>query len=163
MEDSLRASIASALGRVASGLFVVSARAVHDDVETAFLGSWIMQAGFDPPALTVAVGKQRAALALVRAPGSRFAVSVVAEEEKGQIGPFARGVEPAPSALASFDVERTASGLAVVRGCLAWLECVTRGSVESGDHVIVLGDVVDARGGRNDRPAVHVRVNGLGY
>lgn len=158
-----REAIAGALGRVASGLFVVSAREGGGAVEAAFLGSWIMQAGFDPPALTVAVGKQRAARAMVERPGARFAVSVIADTEKAQVGPFARGIEPGPGALDGLEIERTASGLAVVRGCLAWIECVTRGHVESGDHSIVLGEVVDARGGRTDRPAVHVRVNGLGY
>ena len=161
--EALREAVATALGRVASGLFVVSAREAAGEVETAFLGSWIMQAGFDPPALTVAVGKQRAALAMLREPGSRFAVSIIAETEKAQVGPFARGIEPAPRALEPFEVERTTAGLAVVRGCLAWVACVTRGHVESGDHAIVLGEVVDARGGRTDRPAVHVRANGLGY
>ena len=163
MDDALRDAFAGALGRVPSGLFVVTARDPESRTETAFLGSWIMQAGFDPPALTVAVGRDRAALPLLEGVGSAFAVSVVADAEKGQIGPFARGIEPAVDALAELDVERTASGLAVVSGCLAWMECRTRGSVASEDHVVILGEVVRARAGRADAPAVHVRANGLSY
>lgn len=162
MNDTPLSDVAVALGRVPSGLFVVTAR--HDDgVETAFLASWVQQAGFDPPALSVAVGHDRAALDFVRAPGSAFTVSVIADGEKAQVGPFARGVAPAPGALDDAAVERTASGQAVVEGCLAWLECRTLDHASSGDHVVVLAEVVDARGGREDLPAIHVRRNGMSY
>jgi flavin reductase (DIM6/NTAB) family NADH-FMN oxidoreductase RutF len=162
MNDTPLSDIAVALGRVPSGLFVVTARNAAGE-ETAFLASWVMQAGFEPPALSVAVGKDRAALEFVREPGSRFAVSVIADSEKGQVGPFARGVAPAQDALAELPVERTASGQAVVEGCLGWMECRTLGLAPSGDHEIVVGEVVAARGDREDAPAVHIRKNGLGY
>ncbi|RKZ08878.1 hypothetical protein DRQ53_06370 [bacterium] len=162
MSEAELSDVAVALGRVPSGLFVVMARndAGH---ETAFLASWVMQAGFDVPALSVAVGKDRAALDFVREPGSSFTVSVIADSEKGQVGPFARGIAPAADALAELPVERTGSGQAVIAGCLAWMECRTLDSALSGDHAIVVGEVVDARGGRDDAPAVHLRKNGLGY
>ena len=44
--------IASVLGRLPSGLFILTARRGAD--ETGMLASWIMQAGFDPPMITVA-------------------------------------------------------------------------------------------------------------
>ena len=162
MNDTPLTDVAVALGRVPSGLFVVAARN-RDGVETAFLASWVQQAGFDPPALSVAVGDDRAALDFLRAPGSAFTVSVIADSEKAQVGPFARGVAPAAGALDDAPVERTPSGQAVVAGCLAWLECHTLDHARSGDHVVVLAEVVEARGGRDDLPAIHVRRNGLSY
>ena len=59
MNDTPLSDVAVALGRVPSGLFVVTARNSAGE-ETAFLASWVMQAGFDPPALSVAVGEDRA-------------------------------------------------------------------------------------------------------
>lgn len=162
MTDSALTDIAVALGRVPSGLFVVTARNAAG-VETAFLASWVMQAGFDPPAVSIAVGKERAAREFLAPAGARFCVSVIAETEKGQVGPFARGVAPGSEALARLPVERTPSGQAVVSGCLAWMECRTADSASSGDHQIVVAEIVDARGGRQESPAVHVRRNGLGY
>ena len=162
MNDTPLSDVAVALGRVPSGLFVVTARNAEGE-ETAFLASWVMQAGFEPAALSVAVGQDRAALDFVRQPGSVFTVSVIADSEKGQVGPFARGVAPAVDALAELPVERTGSGQAVVEGCLAWMECRTLSHAPSGDHAIVVGEVVEARGGRDDAPAIHVRKNGLGY
>jgi flavin reductase (DIM6/NTAB) family NADH-FMN oxidoreductase RutF len=162
MNDTPLPDVAVALGRVPSGLFVVTARNANGE-ETAFLASWVMQAGFDPPALSVAVGKDRAALDFVREGGSSFAVSVIADAEKGQVGPFARGVAPGKDALADLPVERTANGQAAVQGCLAWMECRTLSAAASGDHFVVVGEIVAARGGREDAPAVHLRKNGLGY
>jgi flavin reductase (DIM6/NTAB) family NADH-FMN oxidoreductase RutF len=43
------------------------------------------------------------------------------------------------------------------------MECRTLGQVSSGDHAIVVGEIVAARGGREDAPAVRLRKNGLGY
>lgn len=162
MNDPKLSAVAVAMGRVPSGLFVVTARNAEGQ-ETAFLASWVMQAGFDPPALSVGVGTDRAALAFMLEPGSRFAVSVIAEAEKVQVGPFARGIAPGVDALAGAPVLRTASGQAVVEGCLAWMECRTRSAAESADHHIIVGEVVDAWGDREEAPAVHVRKNGLGY
>jgi flavin reductase (DIM6/NTAB) family NADH-FMN oxidoreductase RutF len=162
-DASERTALSEALGRIPSGLFVVTVREPDGDRETAFLASWVMQAGFDPPSITVGVGSDRAARPWMDAPGGRFAVSVIADAEKGQVGPFARGVEPGANALDACGIERTPSGLGVVPGCLAWVECGVRGSVASGDHVVVLGEITAARGGRTDAPAVHVRADGLRY
>ena len=162
MNDTPLSDVAVALGRVPSGLFVVTARNAEGE-ETAFLASWVIQAGFEPPSVSVAVGKGRAALDFMGAAGSPFAVSVIADSEKGQVGPFARGIAPAVDALADAPVERTASGLGTVEGCLAWMECRTLSTAESGDHVVVVAEVVEARGGRDDAPAIHLRKNGLGY
>ena len=162
MNDSPLSDVAVALGRVPSGLFVVTARNSSGE-ETAFLASWVMQAGFDPPALSVAVGQDRAAADFVLEPGSSFVVSVIAEEEKGQVGPFSRGVAPAVDALAALPVARTPSGQAAVDGCLAWMECRTLDRGRSGDHFLVIGEIVDAQAGRDDTPAIHLRKNGLGY
>ncbi len=164
-----RADLARALGRIPSGLFVVtvlepaSRLEERAPAETAFLASWVMQAGFEPPMLSVAVGEDRPARPWMESPGTVFGVSILGEDEKGRLGPFARGVEPAVGALDGFEIERTASGLAVVRACLAWLECRCRAHLSSGDHRIVLGEIVGGRAHRDAAPAVHVRTDGLRY
>jgi flavin reductase (DIM6/NTAB) family NADH-FMN oxidoreductase RutF len=162
MIDTPLGDVAVALGRIPSGLFVVAATN-PDGNETAFLASWVQQAGFEPPAVSVAVGKDRPAVALMEAPGSMFTVSVIADDEKSQVGPFARGIEPGVRVLDRLPIERTNSGQAAVAGCLAWLECRTLEAGNSGDHRIVIAEVVEALGQREDAPAVHVRRNGLGY
>src|SRR5687768_13076480 len=49
--------LGQALGRVPSGLYILTAR--HDGKATGMLASWVQQAGFDPPMVTVAVNRDR--------------------------------------------------------------------------------------------------------
>ncbi|MEZ4575617.1 MAG: hypothetical protein R2857_11990 [Vampirovibrionales bacterium] len=46
-------TFAKALGRVASGIYIISTGRVPD--AQGMLTSWVMQAGFEPPQLTIAV------------------------------------------------------------------------------------------------------------
>ena len=55
--------VGKALGRVVSGLYVVTAKC--EDKEDAVLASWVNQCSFDPPAVTIALGTLRQARLLV--------------------------------------------------------------------------------------------------
>ena len=49
--------IGSILGRIPSGLFVITWQ--EQAVDKIMLTSWLMQAGFKPPAISIAVGDGR--------------------------------------------------------------------------------------------------------
>lgn len=51
------------MGRVVGSLSIVTAK--DGDAESAMLASWLSQASFDPPGLTVAVKKDRAVESLL--------------------------------------------------------------------------------------------------
>ena len=72
------APLYSILGKVASGIYILTAR--HGDEETGMLASWVMQADFNPPVLTVAVQRKRY-LADWLSEGTVFALNVVDEHE----------------------------------------------------------------------------------
>lgn len=150
------AEIAVALGRVPSGLFVVSWR--EGEADRGMLASWVMQAGFAPPLLSVAIAESRDLLAAIDR-GQPFAVSVLAESQRGLLARFGK---PGPDAFAGLDVQRTASGLAALPDAAAWMECRTATRAAHGDHVVVIAEVV-AAGGAGGEPAVHVRRHGLRY
>ena len=52
-----QSNLAAVLGRIPSGIFIVTLR--HNGQETGMLSSWVMQAGFEPPMVTVAVNRSR--------------------------------------------------------------------------------------------------------
>ena len=58
-------SVAKALGKLSSGLYVVTA--AHSDVRSAMVASWVAQASFEPLGLTIAVAKDRAIESLMQA------------------------------------------------------------------------------------------------
>ena len=55
--DHLKQTVGKALGRIPSGVFVLTA--VHENRRDAMLASWVQQVGFDPPAVSIAVAKGR--------------------------------------------------------------------------------------------------------
>jgi flavin reductase (DIM6/NTAB) family NADH-FMN oxidoreductase RutF len=97
------------MGRVVGSLVVVAAR--DEDASSAMLASWVSQASFDPPAITIAVKKDRAMGGLLK-PGARFVVSIV-PEAKARASATARGAQkpsrPAAAARARLPAQQAVS------------------------------------------------------
>lgn len=163
MSDSL-SDAAAVLGRIPSGLFILSARNTAGD-ETGLLASWVQQAGFDPPAFTVAVNKKRY-LNEWLASSSRLAVSAVGETQKDLLGHFGRGFEPGVPAFEGLAIARTRDGLPVLTDCLGWMAGEVTGSLDTGDHMIYAVQITETSSGTrldSEKPWVHLRKNGLNY
>jgi flavin reductase (DIM6/NTAB) family NADH-FMN oxidoreductase RutF len=155
-----RKSLAAALGRVASGLFVVTVR--HGDAETGLLASWVQQCSFEPPQVTVCVRRGRALSAWL-GEGAAFTVNVLGEGQTALVRHFARGFEPGEPAFAGLLVERPDGAAPVLAEALAYLDCRVAGRWAAGDHDLLLGTVLSGRLLRDGAPYVHVRKNGLSY
>jgi flavin reductase (DIM6/NTAB) family NADH-FMN oxidoreductase RutF len=155
------ASIAAALGRVASGVFILTARRGGD--ETGMLSSWVMQAGFDPPMVTVAI-KQGRYIGDWLTAGESFALNLVPGEAKNLLKHFAHGFEPGQNAFDGLGLRHSAHGLPVLADAMGHLECTPQSHIDSGDHRIFLaridsGELVHP----DERPMVHVRKSGMHY
>ncbi|MCA9074091.1 MAG: flavin reductase family protein [Planctomycetaceae bacterium] len=162
--SELLTDVASVLGRIPSGLFILTAKNADGD-ETGLLASWVQQAGFDPPMVTVAVNQSRY-LNDWLAESPRVAISVVGESQKQYLGHFGRGFEPGESAFEGLDIARTSYGLSVLADCLGWLAGDVTGSLDAGDHRVYAVRVTESSGGprlADEKPWVHLRKNGLGY
>src|SRR5262245_56498725 len=90
--------LARAIGRIPTGLYIVTTLA--DGGPVGFVGSFLMQVGFAPPTLCVAVGKERGPLAAMRATG-RFAVSVLDGGSAALMGAF---LKKPPAGTSPFDL-----------------------------------------------------------
>lgn len=151
---------AAALGRVPSGLFIVTI--VAKQRATGMLVSWVQQCSFDPPQLTLAVRKGRHVLDWL-ANGAAFVVNVIPEGEKKLVAHFGKGFEPGDDAFEGLAVEHLSGSALVLSGAHAYIDCRVAGRCETGDHVLVIGEVVGGRVLSQARPATHVRRNGLNY
>lgn len=152
--------LAAALGRIPTGLYLVTT--ATDDGPVGFVGSFVMQLGFEPPTVGVAVGRGRGPLEAIRATG-RFALSVLDGPSSGLMGPFFKKYEGGESPFDGLNVEAAPGGSPIFPEALAWLECTVSGEHELGDHVVVFGEVQDGAQARAGDPSVHLRKNGLGY
>lgn len=157
MPDS---NLSQALAAIPSGLYVLTAR--HGDEETGMLASWVMQAGFEPPAVTLAVRRDRY-LADWLAGGCPLVLNILADENKPLVKHFARGFEPGTAAFAGLEIARCPRGVPVLPGTVGHLECTVIGSVDSGDHRVFLAEVVGGDKGPAAAPTVHLRKNGFSY
>src|SRR6266446_4493075 len=94
MADHARPTISGlgqALGRIPSGLYILTV--THEGRSTGMLASWVQQAGFDPPMVTVAIAGQRYVGDWVAASG-RFTLNQLPAGSKALIRHFGRGFAP---------------------------------------------------------------------
>ena len=152
--------VATALGRIPSGLFVISWRDVGAD--RTMLASWVMQAGFAPPSVSVAVAPTRDLLAAIDR-GLPFVVNVLGESQRGLLSRFGKPSNPGEDPFTGLDTLRTPGGIAALAAASGWIECRATTRAAAGDHVVVVAEVVGGDSGSAGAPLVHVRKNGLRY
>lgn len=150
----------AALGRIPSGLFVLTASA--GGRETGMLASWVQQCSFTPPRVSVAVAKERWVLGALTA-GAAFTVNVLPEGEKKLVAHFGKGFAPDEPAFTNLDVTRPADGAPVLTAAHSHVACRVAAHFDAGDHVLVVGDVVGGAVHHDARPATHVRKSGAHY
>jgi flavin reductase (DIM6/NTAB) family NADH-FMN oxidoreductase RutF len=159
-ESDLHKTLAGALGRVPSGLFVLTAR--HGQDETGMLASWVQQCSFEPPAITAAIRKDRDILSWLTE-GAAFTVNILEEDQTDFLVHFGKGFALGEPAFTGLAVERPAGAAPVLCDALAYLACRVQERLSAGDHELVIGTVVGGRVLEEGKPMVHVRKNGLRY
>ena len=150
----------AALGRVPSGLFILTAR--NGAEETGMLASWVQQCSFDPPRIVAAFSKDRWVLPWL-VPGAALAVNVLAEGQKNLMGHFGKGFGPGEPAFNGLDVIRQDDAAPVLAEAHAWLDCRVAATFDAGDHLLVTATVVNGAVRSDARPATHVRKSGKHY
>jgi flavorubredoxin/flavin reductase (DIM6/NTAB) family NADH-FMN oxidoreductase RutF len=160
---SLDGDLDKALGRLSGGLYVVTAR--QEERASAMVASWVSQASFEPPGLTVAVAKDRAIEALMQV-GDCFVLNILREDNhQGLLRHFLKRFPPGADRFAGVNtLEGVAAGGPVLGDALAYLGCRVLQRMEGPDHWIIYaeveqGNVADTQAGT----AVHHRKVGNHY
>jgi flavorubredoxin/flavin reductase (DIM6/NTAB) family NADH-FMN oxidoreductase RutF len=164
---SLDGDLDRALGRLSGGLYVVTARQQDGDTSRsgAMVASWVSQASFNPPGISVAVAKDRAIEALMQV-DDRFVLNILREDNHQQLlRHFLRRFPPGADRFAGVNVlPEMAAGGPVLADALAYLGCRVAQRLEGPDHWIIYavveeGNVADT----NASTAVHHRKVGNHY
>ena len=150
-----RDPIADALEMMVYGLYIVGSR--KGDEVNGMMADWVMQVSFRPRLVLVALERDARTLENVRASGA-FTVNMLGTDDadvelarKFAQPYYAAKVEGRPEEEAA-KVYRKLEGIPYSRGrsgcpsleqAVAWLECQVEQEVEVGDHVLVIGRVVD--------------------
>jgi flavin reductase (DIM6/NTAB) family NADH-FMN oxidoreductase RutF len=151
---------AAALGRIPSGLFVLTA--CRQQQEAAVLISWVQQCSFVPPRLSLALRQGRPILEWLPT-GAAFVLNILGEGNRELVSHFGKGWEPGPAAFVGVNVQRDHLPAPVLCDAHAYLLCQVVGQCPAGDHVLILADITGGAILHAGRPTVHIRKNGLHY
>ena len=164
---SLDGDLDKAMGRLSGGLYVVTARQGEGEqrLSGAMVASWVSQASFEPPGLTVAVAKDRAIEALLQV-GDRFVLNVLRDDNhQDLLRHFLKRFPPGADRLAGVNVlDGAAAGGPVLADALAFLGCRVLQRLEGPDHWIIYAEVEEGNVSDTDAAtAVHHRKVGNHY
>ncbi|MGH6846317.1 MAG: flavin reductase family protein [Methylocella sp.] len=133
-------SIATLFKSLTTGVYVIGV--AHGEVRNAFTAAWVMQVSYDPLLLALSINPRHSSYGLLKQ-GGAFSVNVL---KKGQLELAAIfGGRASASKLASKEWTPGRTGVPLLHQSLAWFECQVVGEHPAGDHVAVLGKVIDGR------------------
>ena len=127
-----------AFGAFATGVTIVTT--AHENGEVfGFTANSFSSVSLDPPLLLVNIAKSAYGLQIfTEAKG--FAINVLAEKQRDLSNTFAsRGA----AKFANTDWSARTTGSPIFAGVIAWFDCEFFQQVEAGDHVILIGKVLD--------------------
>ena len=164
---SLDGDLNKALGCLSGGLYIVTAKenAGTDSRDGAMVASWVSQASFEPPGITVAVAKDRAIESLLQV-NDRFVLNIL--QENNYLHLFRHFLKRFPPGANRFKgvelMKDLAPGGPVLSDALAFLSCQVIQRLETTDHWIIYslvekGNLSNTQG----KTAVHHRRVGSNY
>lgn len=154
--------VEQAVGRVVGSLCVLSAK--EGDAESAMLASWVSQASFVPPGVTIAVGKDRAVESLIL-PGGKFVLNVLGQGKTSAITKqLLKPFKPGETRFEGMSTKESSNGGHILLEAISWLECTVRSRLETGDHWVLYATIEDGEL-QDDKTlsAIHYRKTGARY
>lgn len=148
-----RETLRAVLGQFATGVTVLTA---GREVPQGMTANSFTSVSLDPPLVLVCVSRTATVHGTILAEG-RFAVSILSAAQQDVARHFAD--HHRPRGRRGFDGVDTFSGrftgVPLISGALAWLECSLAAEYDGGDHSIFLGSVFDLFRGTPGEPLLY--------
>jgi flavin reductase (DIM6/NTAB) family NADH-FMN oxidoreductase RutF/DNA-binding GntR family transcriptional regulator len=138
------------IGRFASGVTVVTTRTSDRDFGTT--ASAVSSLSMEPPMLLICLNRTSETREAIIASGW-FAVNILSEHQADLAYAFAK---KSPDKFRDTQVDRGPSGMPLLAGALAQLECSVSETATGGTHTVFMGEVTYARG-TEDAPLTYYR------
>lgn len=161
MTPEVKERVGTAIGRMATGVYVVT---IEDaDGKDGMLATWVMQAAFSPPTVTVAVNVEREFLPRVKK-NSKVTISILAKTNNDIFKNFAKPYQEGMDRFAGLNLLKDHAGPPAFADCIAYIDANVAHMVDAGDHKIMVCHITDGRAMNKDlEPMVHLRNNGFQY
>ncbi len=157
--DKELSKVGEAIGAIASGCCILSCQ--QGEKTNGVLVSWVQQAAFEPPSVTVAIKQGRPAVEILDAT-KLFALNVLSDSASDLLRHFGKGVSPEENAFASFETDSSEFG-PLLTTCVAHMGCEVTDKITVGDHYIYVAKVIAGAAKPGTKPMIHIRRNGLSY
>lgn len=122
------------------GVYVIGV-AAGDEIN-AFTAAWVMQASFDPPMLVLSINPKHSSYSLLRR-GGIFTVNVLAASQADLAEHFGRPA--AIDKLKDINLVSKHNSAPILSIALSYFECEVSHESRAGDHVLVIGRVINGR------------------
>lgn len=138
------------------GLYIIGSQ--RDGEPNGMMADWVMQVAFVPRLIAISLENDSHTLENVRANG-HFTVNLLSQDQEGMncaakfAQPYYGSKVQGRGGLARSAIHHklddiphgvTGHGCPVLQSAIAWLECEAKQFVETGDHTLLVGEVVDA-------------------
>ncbi len=160
MDDAVKKAVGTALGRIPSGLYILTAQ--HEDRRLGILAGWVQQVCFDPPMVSVAVAKGKPIMPLI-SESRQFGLCQIGEADKVLLRKFTN-LESSDDPFLGFELlHGKLPRVPILATSLSYLECELSCHMDvEGDHDLFVG-LVQGGGGKEGTPKVHIREDGFSY
>ena len=112
-------------------------------VENALTVSWASPVSFDPPQMMISVDRLHYSADFLRST-KNFCLNVLRDGQQRLAGQFARQTMADEKKMEGVATRESETGAAILTEALAYFDCEITAVHETGDHLMVVGKVVDA-------------------
>jgi len=127
---------------IPSGVFIVTLRS--EDRVNAYAAGWVVRVSEEPVMIQVAVWDQNYSHELAQ-DCDHFIVQILAEGQQEIARHFGRNSGRDMDKLVGYLTHPGLSGIPILEDCLAYLECKVIFHKQFGDHMILVGRVIDSK------------------
>lgn len=139
MTDDEKRALRAAFGQFATGVTVVTTRE-GDGTPRGLTANSFASVSLDPPLLLICIANSAHSCAAF-CEATHFGVNVLCEDQKDVSGLFA---SRAPDKFQQTDWIEGAGGVPLLPGSLATFVCAQHQRIDAGDHVVLIGRVVNS-------------------
>lgn len=152
--------MSTALKQIVNGLFIIGARDANGDELNGMTATWLTQLSFDPRLVGVSIENDSHTHKLISESGV-YVVSVVGDGNEKIVEQFTKPQEKVGDKLGGTSFRIGQTGAPILDDCISYFECEVASTVETGDHTLFIGRVVD--GGVLDADAEPYVLQTLGW
>jgi flavin reductase (DIM6/NTAB) family NADH-FMN oxidoreductase RutF len=137
------------LQRIPHGVYVVGV--TNSSGPTGFTATWVSQVSFDPSLVMIGVKKDSHAATAIKA-GQVFSINFLNRKQKKIAETFFNPPPQDGNMLGGTPYHTGRTGAPLLDEAIGYLDCVVREITSPGDHLVVIGEVVEARLGKELEP-----------